>query len=229
MSAISNVSDFLKADSVVPKMVITYNRRKQGLDFLKTVIGPIMKTVITKDINLELKPQMVPIAWYLMMKVYQTFISDQEIRLGEKSNMQRNLTEDQIMEIKEVKEIINSRLEQLQQICDSFFDGIIKNLNKLPYGIRWICKQIRKIAQESFKNSSEDDILKVTGYFVYYRFVNLAIVTPDAFEIIEKDLSPIARKNLVAVRVALSSADILSGCESPAELIQLEFVHWSQW
>jgi hypothetical protein len=60
MSVITkHVSDFLKADSVVPKMVITYNRRKQGLDFLKNVIGPIMKSVISKDINLELKPQMV--------------------------------------------------------------------------------------------------------------------------------------------------------------------------
>jgi Ras GTPase-activating-like protein IQGAP2/3 len=113
--------------------------------------------------------------------------------------MQRNITEDQIMELKEVKDIVQVRIEQLQQICDQFFEGIIKNLNKLPYGIRWICKQIRKIAQESFKDSSEDDILKVTGYFVYYRFINLAIVTPDAFEIIDKELQPVARKNLVSV------------------------------
>ena len=59
MSAISNVSDFLKADSVVPKMVITYNRRKQGLEFLRNIIGPVLKQVIQKEINLELKPMMV--------------------------------------------------------------------------------------------------------------------------------------------------------------------------
>jgi hypothetical protein len=59
MSVIKTVSDFLKADSVVPKMVITYNRRKQGTEFLKTVLGPILKDVISHDINLELKPQNV--------------------------------------------------------------------------------------------------------------------------------------------------------------------------
>jgi len=75
MSAISNVSDFLKADSVVPKMVITYNRRKQGHEFLKNIIGPIMKTVIAQDINLELKPQMI----------YQSLINEEEVNTGKKN------------------------------------------------------------------------------------------------------------------------------------------------
>lgn len=59
MSSIKDVGDFLKADSVVPQMVIAYNKRKQGIDFLKNVVGPILKQVITKDINLELKPMIV--------------------------------------------------------------------------------------------------------------------------------------------------------------------------
>jgi hypothetical protein len=59
MNAITKVSDFLKADSVVPKMVITYNRRKQGLDFLKSVLAPILKSILSKEVNLELKPQAV--------------------------------------------------------------------------------------------------------------------------------------------------------------------------
>lgn len=47
--------------------------------------------------------------------------------------------------------------------------------------------------------------LTVTGYFVYYRFINLAIVTPDAFDIIDQELSPIARRNLVAVAKVLQN------------------------
>lgn len=78
--------------------------------------------------------------------------------------MKRDLTEDQIMELPEVKAIVNARLDQLKQISEQFFETIIKNINKLPYGIRWICKQISKIAKENFKNSSEDDILKVISF-----------------------------------------------------------------
>jgi len=70
MSSLTSVNDFLKADSVVPKMVITYNRRKQGTEFLKTILGPIIQKFIgRKDLNLELKPMMI----------YQAMISEQEI------------------------------------------------------------------------------------------------------------------------------------------------------
>jgi len=195
MNAIKDVSDFLKADSVVPRMVVTYNRRKQGLEFLKTVLAPILKSVMTKEFNLELKPAVI----------YQTMISEQEVTTGQKSTLKRNLTEDKIMELKEIKAIVNTRVQQLQQICQQFLDGIVGNMNKLPYGIRWICKQICTISQQNFAKCGEDDVLKVTGYFVYYRFINLAIVTPDAFEIVDKELSPVARKNLVSVSKVLQN------------------------
>jgi len=197
MSVIKNVSDFLKADSVVPKMVITYNKRKQGSEFLQAVLGPMIKDMLQKgNVNLELKPQMI----------YQGMINEKEIATGEKSNLDRNLNEEQIMELPEVQAIVKERISQLEQICQTFFNGIINSLNKVPYGIRWICKQIRSIAQKNFSKSADDDILKVTGYFVYYRFINLAIVTPDSFEIINTmDLTPIARKNLVAVAKVLQN------------------------
>jgi len=42
-----------------------------------------------------------------------------------------------------------------------------------------------------------EDISKVIVYFVYYRFINLAIVQPDSYNIGDEDLPPIARKNLI--------------------------------
>jgi len=47
--------------------------------------------------------------------------------------------------------------------------------------------------------------LKVTGYFVYYRFINLAIVTPDAYSVVDKELEPVVRKNLVVVGKVLQN------------------------
>lgn len=154
-------------------------------------------------------------------------INEKEIATGEKTNLNRNLTEEEIMNLPEVESIVKERISQLEQICQKFFDGIIDNLAKVPYGIRWICKQIRSIAQKNFSKSADDDILKVTGYFVYYRFINLAIVTPDNFDIINTmDLTPIARKNLVAVCFLKKNFFFLSngfifkqGCKSSSKLV----------
>ncbi|KAM9961780.1 hypothetical protein ACTFIR_004641 [Dictyostelium discoideum] len=196
MSRIKSAGDLLAVESVVPKMIITYTRRKQGHEFLKQIIAPILENNVVNapDLNLELNA----------VQVYQNMISEQEIQTGAKSTLNRGLAEDQIIQLKEVQSILEPRVEKCIQICERFFTGIIQSLNRLPYGIRWICKQIQSIAQKNF-DSKPDEIAKVIGYFVYYRFINLAIVTPDAFEILDKELSITSRKNLVNIAKVLQN------------------------
>lgn len=77
MKNVKNVRDFLKADSVVPQMVrrerwrgeceeitlthqdvstqvSTYNRRKQGVQYLQSVLGKLLNNIIADDFDLEL-------------------------------------------------------------------------------------------------------------------------------------------------------------------------------
>lgn len=60
MQVIKDIRGFIQAETVVPKMVITYNRRKQGVDYLKEVLGPLVKKVIEKGaLNLDLNPKLI--------------------------------------------------------------------------------------------------------------------------------------------------------------------------
>jgi len=185
----SSVGELLSMESVVPKMIITYNRRKQGHEYLKQIIAPILDAVTNiVDLNLELN----------VIQIYQAMITEIEIQTGAKSNLPRDLPEDQIAENPDVKALLKTRVEKCKSICSLFFEGIIGSLGRLPYGIRWICKQIHSIAKQKW-NSDDDDIGKVIGYFVYYRFMNVAIVTPDSHALTGKDVSMLARRNLVVV------------------------------
>lgn len=196
MEGTKSVGDFLKADTIVPKMIITYNRRKQGIEYLKKVIAPIVVDVMGKaDLNLDVSPK----------SVYQAMISEEELQTGKKSKKPKTLSEEKIMEIKEVQTIIKGRFKALTEICDDFLQAILNALPKVPYGIRWICQQIQNNSQKKL-SSSIDEIMKVLGYFVYYRFHNIAIVTPDTFQLIENDkLSMNARRNLVVVSKVLQN------------------------
>jgi hypothetical protein len=51
MQVIKDIRGFIQAETVVPKMVITYNRRKQGVDYLVEVMGPLVKKVKKKKKN----------------------------------------------------------------------------------------------------------------------------------------------------------------------------------
>jgi Ras GTPase-activating-like protein IQGAP2/3 len=50
---------------------------------------------------------------------------------------------------KDVQAIVQPRLTMLMEIADSFLLTIIEALETVPYGIRWICKQIRSLTRVS--------------------------------------------------------------------------------
>lgn len=192
MQSITSISDFVKEQSVLAKMVLTYNRRKQGLEYMRQTLGPALTEFLTTEGSLELNAR----------KIHQKLITDQETVSGVKS-MQRTLTDDEIAQLPEVSAIVNKRAEQLQAACQLFLSKILGNVNRLPYGLRWICKQHRAIAQDAIPNAKPDDLNKMTSYFVYYRFINLGVVSPETFNITDAKITPLSVFNLVEVSKVL--------------------------
>lgn len=50
----------------------------------------------------------------------------------------------------DVQNIIRPRLTMLMEITNSFLLTIMDSLESVPYGIRWICKQIKSLTKVRF-------------------------------------------------------------------------------
>ena len=70
--------------------------------------------------------------------------------------------------------------------------------------------QLRLALHAKFPDAPEDDILKVVGNLLYYRYMNPAIVAPDAFDVmemgIEEQMGAEQRRNLGAIAKVLQHA-----------------------
>jgi hypothetical protein len=64
----------------------------------------------------------------------------------------------------DVQAIIAPRLTMLMEIANSFLVTIIDSLESVPYGIRWICKQIRSLTRVG--------LLYVFDFFGSLRFMH---------------------------------------------------------
>ena len=51
----------------------------------------------------------------------------------------------------DVQAIIQPRLTMLMEIANTFLATIIESMDSVPYGIRWICKQIRSLTRVSIR------------------------------------------------------------------------------
>jgi Ras GTPase-activating-like protein IQGAP2/3 len=159
-------------------MMTTYTRRGPGQSYLKTVLANRINSLIEiKDLDLEINP----------LKVYETMVSKIEAS-GEPlpAELTRGVTAEQASENESVQKIIAPRLDMLIEIANSFLDTIIDGLEETPYGIRWICKQIRSLTRRKYPDASEQSVCTLIGGFFFLRFINPAIVTPRSYMLIEQ-------------------------------------------
>lgn len=126
-------------------------------------------------------------------------IADIERQSGKAGLMTAAITAEEAAKNPNVQAIIGPRIETLTEICQSFLNIIYNNIDLVPYGIRWICKQIKFLTRRRFPDVSADDISTLIGAFFFLRFVNPAIVTPQAYMLVESQPAANPKRTLTLV------------------------------
>ncbi|KAK0904278.1 RasGAP protein [Friedmanniomyces endolithicus] len=190
-------SSLLRANTPVSRMMTTYTRRGPGQSYLKSVLADRINSLIEiKDLDLEINP----------LKVYEAMIGKIEAD-GESlpSGLSKGITGEQAAANENVQRIIGPRIEMLIEIADSFLDTIIDGLDETPYGIRWICKQIRSLTRRKYPDASEQTVCTLIGGFFFLRFINPAIVTPRSYMLIEQTPADNPKRTLTYVAKMLQN------------------------
>jgi len=86
--------------------------------------------------------------WLNFEQVYEQMINQIEEETGSlPPNLPRGVAPEVAAENLDVQAIIAPRLTMLMEIANSFLVTIIESMETVPYGIRWICKQIRSLTR----------------------------------------------------------------------------------
>ncbi|PPQ69078.1 hypothetical protein CVT26_003553 [Gymnopilus dilepis] len=187
----------LRANTPVSRMMTTYTRRGPGQGYLKSVLAERINSLIEhKDLNLEINP----------VKVYEQMINQIEEETGSlPPNLPRGVAPEVAAENPDVQAIIAPRLTMLMEIANSFLLTIIESMESVPYGIRWICKQIRSLTRRKYPEATDYAICSLIGGFFFLRFINPAIVTPQAYMLVEGVPAKHPRRTLTLIAKMLQN------------------------
>ncbi|KAI8894171.1 Rho GTPase activation protein [Globomyces pollinis-pini] len=164
-----NFSGLMRANTPVSRMMTTYTRRGPGQTYLKVILSErVRKLISLQELDLEINP----------LKVYDQMIQDIEAATQGECDLPRAVTSEVAAANQDVQAIIAPRVKTLMEIGASFLSIIMSSIDQIPYGIRWICKQIRSLAKRKFPESTETQKCSLIGGFFMLRFINPAIVTP---------------------------------------------------
>ena len=129
--------------------------------------------------------------------------------------MPYNVSQEEALKHEEVKMRLNNSMTKLKQVTTLFLATIVKARAKLPYGILYMAKVLQNALQQKFPLIPQKELLKIVGNLIYYRYINSAIVAPDAFNIVdvsaEKSLNNEQRRNLGSVAKILQFAATKKG------------------
>ncbi|XP_052526672.1 ras GTPase-activating-like protein IQGAP2 isoform X4 [Tympanuchus pallidicinctus] len=123
-------------------------------------------------------------------------------------NTLRQLLAPVVKEIMEDKSLIINTSPV--DVYKSWVNQLEMQTGEASYGMRYIAKVLKSSLHEKFPDATEDELLKIVGNLLYYRYMNPAIVAPDGFDIIDMtaggQIHPDQRRNLGCVAKVLQHA-----------------------
>uniref|UniRef100_A0A452RPI8 IQ motif containing GTPase activating protein 2 n=1 Tax=Ursus americanus TaxID=9643 RepID=A0A452RPI8_URSAM len=202
-SKVDQVQDIVTGNPTVIKMVVSFNRGARGQNTLRQLLAPVVKEILEdKALTINTSP----------VEVYKAWVNQLETQTGEASKLPYDVTTEQALTYPEVKNKLEASIENLRRVTDKVLNSIISSLDLLlfPFFSFVISKVLKNSIHEKFPDATEDELLKIVGNLLYYRYMNPAIVAPDGFDIIDMtaggQINPDQRRNLGSVAKVLQHA-----------------------
>ncbi|NXW68294.1 IQGA1 protein, partial [Hirundo rustica] len=200
-SKVDQIHEIVTGNPTVIKMVVSFNRGARGQNALRQILAPVVKEIIDdKSLNIKTDP----------VDIYKSWVNQMESQTGEASKLPYDVTPEQALSHEEVRTRLDASIRNMRTVTDKFLSAIISSVDKIPYGMRFIAKVLKDSLHDKFPDAGEDELLKIVGNILYYRYMNPAIVAPDAFDIIDLSaggqLTTDQRRNLGSIAKMLQHA-----------------------
>ncbi|NXK69641.1 IQGA3 protein, partial [Sylvietta virens] len=200
-SKVDHVHDILTGNATVIRLVVSFYRNVRGQNALRHILaGPVQEVLRDRTLSIRTDP----------VDIYKAWINQTESQSGHRSKLPYEVSPEQALSHPEVQRRLDISIRNLLAITDKFVSAITSSVDKIPYGMRYMAKILRMSLAEKFPKAPAEEVDKIVGNLLYYRFMNPAVVAPDAFAIVDVSagaaLHPDQRRSLGCIARVLQHA-----------------------
>ncbi|NXY17297.1 IQGA3 protein, partial [Atrichornis clamosus] len=200
-SKVDHVHDILMGNATVIRLVVSFYRSVRGQNALRQILGgPVQEVLQDKTLSIRTDP----------VDIYKAWINQTESQSGQKSKLPYEVSPEQALSHPEVQRRLDISTRNLLAVTDKFVSAITSSVDKIPYGMRYMAKILRTSLAEKFPKAPAEEVDKIVGNLLYYRFMNPAVVAPDGFDIVDISagaaLHPEHRRSLGSIAKVLQHA-----------------------
>ncbi|KAK3394366.1 hypothetical protein B0H63DRAFT_386863 [Podospora didyma] len=212
VDACNTLQDYLRGNFFWSKLLHNYTRSPRDRKYLRDLLGPLIRDNIIEDPALDLESD--------PMQIYRSAINNEELRTGRPSTRPLDIPRELAIKDPETKEVFIDHLRDLREICDQFLMALEDLMPRMPYGLRFVCRQTFEALSQHFQRDHPKRLLQVVGNWIWKFYLQPALTAPENVGVVEKQLSPLQKRNLGEVAKVLGQ--IASGRQFGGENIYLQ-------
>lgn len=207
-----SVQEYLRTNSFCNKLFTAYTKSPRDRKFMRDVLFALIKEhfIDNKGLDLESDP----------LKIYLSAINNEELRTGQRSRRDPSVPREEAIRDPETRATFIHHMQDLRDITDHFFLCLEDNLQRMPFGVRFISHQISEHLSARFPDEEPGFILQLVGQWIWRQYLQPALIEPEKFGAADRAMTQEQRRNLGEVAKVLSQA--ASGREFGGDNIYLQ-------
>jgi len=208
----NTIQDYFRGNFFWSRLLTNYTRSPRDRKYLRDLLGPMIRDNIIEDPDLDLESD--------PMQIYRSAINNEELRTGRPSNRPLDIPRELAIKDPETKAVFIDHLRDLREICDQFLVALEDLLPRMPYGLRLVCRQTFEALCQKFQREPQGRVLQLVTNWLWKFYLQPAVTTPENVGVMDKQLSPLQKRNLGEVAKVLGQ--ITSGRQFGGDNIYLQ-------
>ncbi|KAF2623181.1 hypothetical protein BU25DRAFT_350777 [Macroventuria anomochaeta] len=187
----ATLQEFTRGNFFWTKLFGSFVRSPRDRKFLKELLGTVIRENIidNEELDLESDP----------MQIYKSAINNEELRTGQQSRRDPNVTRDMALKDQETRATFIHNLQDLRDVADQYFSMLEEVLHRMPYGVRYLTQQMFEELHQKFPYEPQEQLLQVAGHWVWRSYIQPALAQPQHWGVVDRGLSNVMGRNLNAV------------------------------
>lgn len=179
--------DFMRGTFFFTKLFGVYTRVPRDRKFIRQAFSQLIKTQIIDDetLNLESDPQII----------YRALLNDEELRTG-RVTRDLNMSKELIIQEDDVRIIFVDNLQNIRNLIDNFLYAFEEAIPRMPYGSRYLAKQMFDSLVARFPGADQRDLLKDVGFWLWKIYIKPAFADPEGQGVIDRSLDSGDKRDL---------------------------------
>ncbi|KAH8812986.1 hypothetical protein F5884DRAFT_702643 [Xylogone sp. PMI_703] len=212
VDGMSSAQDCLRGNFFFSKLLANYTRSPRDRKYLRELLGPLIHAHIVEDPQLDLESDPI--------QIYRSAINNEELRTGRPSRRPLDIPREVAIKDPETRDLFIDHLRDLREIADQVLFALEGLLHRMPYGIRYITRQIFDALCQHFPQEQQQLLAHIVCSWLWKFYLQPALTTPEQMGVIERQLAPLQKRNLG--EVAKVVGQIVSGKLFGGENIYLQ-------